>query len=128
MPRYFLILLLLTCACTNKQERDEASEVSMQDVKALITTIKDESNAKLKEIGAKDEIDKLHQFEYKVVSIDANASPEVLTDTLAKAGAEFWDCFDVERQIKKDGSESFLIFCKRAPETLLKYVPRIFGK
>ena len=67
------------------------------------------------------EVEKLFEFEYKVVELDGTANADRIQDRLALLGKDRWDCFHVERT-----DEKLLIMCKRRPKTNLQYLEHIF--
>ena len=68
-----------------------------------------------------DELAKLAVFEYKVIDIKKDTSTQDMQEVLAALGQERWECFDTQ-----DYRESLRFFCKRRPQTYLRYVPRMF--
>ena len=71
--------------------------------------------------AAKEEVSKLFTFEYKVAEIDNSASSAQVEALLSGLGRERWECFD---SAPLGGKLRF--FCKRKPDTVLKYIPRAF--
>jgi hypothetical protein len=74
-----------------------------------------------------DELKKLHQFEYQVIHMPASTSAVAIEGTLNKLGEERWNCFHVEKlvtAVEERREMKYVIFCKRPPETPLRFVPR----
>ena len=70
---------------------------------------------------AKEELRKLHNFEYKVERVAVTAEPGEMQIVLQELGKDRWECFHVERR-----NDDLLLFCKRRPESYLRYIPRVF--
>lgn len=58
-------------------------------------------------------------FEYKVVEFDNSATAAKIQDELSKLGVDRWECFNI-----LDRGASFLIPCRRRPQSLLRYALR----
>jgi hypothetical protein len=75
-----------------------------------------------------DEIKKLHQLEYNVFTLALEDSAARYEGVLDELGKNRWDCFHVEKvfSTNKNGERvgKLLFFCKRAPDTLLRFVPK----
>lgn len=73
-----------------------------------------------------EEVKKLHQFEYQVLTLPAASSSEAIEGALDELGKNRWDCFHVEKQVRvteTGGKERTLVFfCKRSRETPLRYL------
>lgn len=118
IPFLTIIFLLGLNACDRQSTRSKELEEQFDRLsKTVGDTLKQSSTDSLTELK------KLRQLEYKVVRFKTNTSDSSLQDALSKLGAERWDCFHVEKSTTEDGDE-YRIFCKRAPETPLMYVPR----
>ena len=87
--------------------KDRVTEISpsKEEIKSLTT----------------DELNKLSAFEYHVAEIKRDLSIEELEKELSALGLERWECFEIE-QLEK----SYRIFCRRRPQTYLRYIPRMF--
>lgn len=72
------------------------------------------------------ELKKLQQFEYKIISVPADTTPTALESSLNELGRERWECFHVEKRLNPaDPAKSEIaLFCKRRPETPLRFIPR----
>ena len=70
---------------------------------------------------AQEELNKLYSFEYKVVEFPLTAESLSIEAYLSTLGKDRWECFDTTKTDLK-----LIIFCKRRPETYLKYIPRAF--
>lgn len=68
-----------------------------------------------------DEVNKLFAFEYRVQELPVTSTASEIEQAIAALGNERWECFDVESR-----KETLLIFCKRRPQTYLRYIPRVF--
>lgn len=68
-----------------------------------------------------DEVNKLFAFEYRVQELPVTSTASEIERAIAALGDERWECFDVESR-----KETLLIFCKRRPQTYLRYIPRVF--
>ncbi|HQH27138.1 MAG TPA: hypothetical protein PLP17_07055, partial [Oligoflexia bacterium] len=55
-----------------------------------------------------------------------DGTPEKIEGTLNEFGKNRWDCFDVEKAAPtaEEPAGSLVVFCKRMPETPLRYVPQ----
>ena len=116
----FLIFLssgLLACEARTKDE-------VKRQINDAIKGIKSQGGISISEV------DKLYQLEYTVVSFPLTSSAQRLEGALDDLGKKRWDCFHVERSLKENAqgqkSAALLVFCKRLPETFLRYVPKQF--
>lgn len=67
---------------------------------------------------SKEELMKLRQVDYKVVSLDKAQSDEQLAATLSQLGKDRWNCFEVVYI-----NDELKVFCSRPTETPLRYIP-----
>jgi len=67
---------------------------------------------------SKDELRKLRQLEYKVVTLSNLESDDKLELYLSELGKERWNCFEVI-----PAATNLRIFCSRPVETPLRYIP-----
>ncbi len=124
MVRYNLILVILSVgliACGDGKEAARKIDALQRNVEDLIS-----SNDTLKNLSTEDastELKKLRQFEYRIFSLPAGVNDDQIEAALNLHGKNFWECFDVERVSKEEGVE-LRFFCKRKPETLLRYLPQ----
>lgn len=111
-------------------EKKDQKELQDQIVKT-VTDLKSQAPDPIKEV------EKLHQLEYEVVSFPLNTPPAALDAALDEMGKNRWDCFHIERgaQLREEEGQDdkrevyLMVFCKRLPDTLLRYVPRnIIGR
>jgi hypothetical protein len=70
----------------------------------------------------KEEMGKLHQWEYHVEEISVSAPANEVEARLRALGEERWDCFDLQSR-----GESFMVTCKRRPATALSYLKCLSG-
>ncbi len=68
-----------------------------------------------------DELKKLEEIEYRIISINSDTAPEEVITRLNEAGKEHWDCFHVQ---PKEENEVLDFFCKRRTHSALRYIPR----
>ena len=116
-----MILLIISIGC-NDGSLSKATEELKQAVEQTKETIKRHSplNDDNKEMAAK-ELEKLFLFEYKVIELGQKESSERIEAELGALGKDRWDCFHVE-----PSGSTLRVFCKRAPKTYLRYIPRMF--
>jgi len=112
--------LLGACGGDRSSSKDTLKQVSSQ-VDELTRSIGDFVTRS----EVPEEFKKLQQFEYKIVSLPAAISGIDLETELNKLGKERWDCFHFEKRLSGEISE-LEAFCKRRPDTPLKYVPKTF--
>lgn len=105
-------VLVFLMSCDSAQKAWEGT----QDKLDQISPLKDETQ-KL----AKEELNKLFSLEYKVVEVSSKLTADNLQIMLSELGQQRWDCFNVIHR-----EEGIWIFCKRKPETYLRYIPRVF--
>ena len=113
----FIALLLTSCEKEIKTVTKSTDQISK--------TLQEYVNDPNKSV---EELEKLHQVEYEVFSLPPDSSNTKYKNTLNEMGKKRWDCFHVEniRSINEEGKvqANLMFFCKRTPETLLRYVPR----
>lgn len=121
-PSCFL-LCIVCCTLCLACEPQTKDQVKKQFNKA-IEEIKTQSEPSLREV------EKLHQLDYTVVSFPLDSSAQSIEQSLDELGRNRWDCFHVERTVKVTREEKretqLLVFCKRLPETYLRYIPKNF--
>ena len=122
-----MCLLILSVIGCDSSETD-----TTEQIKKASQFIRDTADIALEEISnfssddASRELKKLRQFEYRVFTLAADSTPEQFESKLNSEGLLYWDCFDVERRISpSDGTQQLQFFCKRRPDTPLKYVPHL---
>lgn len=109
-----LCSLVAIGGCKQVQESD--------DVRALTKQLKDTLGEYTPSTeDTTKEVEKLFTYEYQVLSFERDTKPTAIQESMAGAGAERWDCFHVEER-----DEDLLVFCKRQPKTMLRYIPRVF--
>ena len=115
---FFVATLVSLPAC---RPSDENSVIN--DFKSTIADLSSKLDQRRQEVqnSSAAELHKLHSLEYKLVEIDAAASSSDIEQRLVELGSERWDCFHVQPLDK-----TLRVFCKRSPETFLKYIPRVF--
>jgi len=118
-----LILSFLLAGCKSPDDRSALRGLEKEFKEAMSDLMR-----KLNEYGpaaknaqktTSEELKKLFVFEYKVFELNNNPSTSEVEKKLTDLGRERWDCFHVERSNKV-----FRIFCKRHPETYLRYIVR----
>ena len=119
----FIVFLITLSTCLLACEARTKNEVKKQ-INDAIKGIKSQGGISISEV------DKLYQLEYTVVSFPLTSSAQRLEGALDELGKKRWDCFHVERSLKENAqgekSAALLVFCKRLPETFLRYVPKQF--
>ena len=110
------LLTLTLCAfsltaCDKDRNSSPLDEISKQMGSAYDSARKEVTSR------TEEEIEKLFNFEYKVVEIDRGNSAEQLQDELNKLGQDRWDCFHAETADK-----TLKMFCKRRPKSYLRYL------
>lgn len=115
-----LAALLLLGACEKQDQR------ALEDTWNKVSGASDAALSELKKLSPDEagrEFRKLRQFEYRVFTMSADSSADALAARLNAEGQDFWECFHIERQ-RKEEQENFLVFCRRRPDTPLKFVPQ----
>ena len=112
------LLIMNACGSKDSKTGDTVKELNAE-LDRLTKTVTDF----VQTAQVPEELKKLQQFEYKVIEIPrATPSPDV-ENRLNELGKERWDC-------TLGGSsatiESLTFYCKRRPDTPLKYVPKTF--
>jgi hypothetical protein len=128
---FFLLLLpmiVMTASCN--AQPDSSNNSAADDLKKKIVE-GFERLVKNQDVPLK-EIEKLQQREYTVIRLPFDTPMEKIEGTLNEFGKNRWDCFHIEKVPPSNREEkvgSFLFFCKRMPETPLRYVPQsILGR
>lgn len=115
---FTIVLSLAGCQDLKDNTPGELSKLKDQ-VTELGSSVKDYVHSS----NAPDEIKKLYQYEYKVLQYPIKNLP-LIEEHLSELGKDRWDCFDTEKLITEGKEPTLLVFCKRKPETPLKYIPK----
>lgn len=120
-------------ASTSTEEAKTSDRLSLSRLNELARELKqvvDDTTTHVSDISpsaedvknlTNDEINKLFAFEYRVESLKKDLPADQLEAALSKLGQERWECFDVEAH-----ADVYQIFCRRRPQTYLRYIPRFF--
>jgi hypothetical protein len=71
----------------------------------------------------KEEVKKLHQWEYLVEAVNLSSGTDALQTRLTSLGQERWECFS----IAPDGNDQVRLTCKRRPYSSLAYLKCLSG-
>jgi len=107
-----LILSISLAACESKQVKESLDSIGDQ-LKRL------EPAKESVETATKAEVEKLWIHEYKVEEIPVTMDSTQIEEQLMTLGKDRWDCFHLEKK-----EEVLQIFCKRRPQSYLRYIPR----
>jgi hypothetical protein len=124
LPALMLLVTALS-ACNSDVDTQRLEQLS-KDLKDTLSSTKDKvvelspSTGDIKNLTT-DEFKKLATFEYKVTEVPRVASALELEAQLALLGADRWECFQID-----PAETHYRIFCRRRPETYLRYLPRMF--
>ncbi|MCC6954952.1 MAG: hypothetical protein IT290_12615 [Deltaproteobacteria bacterium] len=141
LPLLFLLPLLFAgCDSRTSQQRAAAPAQTLPPVSsssplaepgtsdfipASLRNIFDSSGKVIGEAGSvsQEELKKLGQFEYRVVTLADGLSEEVLERDLNTLGKEGWECFSTQ-EVERNGGPALRFFCKKRPFTPLRFVPQ----
>lgn len=126
MEKFFLLFILaaLSFAGCSDPEKQRQLEETLQGIQRTLSEGMDHvtkaapSREDVESIAG-DELAKLSSIEYHVIDLDRDMSASQMDAVLVKLGAERWECFSIT-QI----DDKIRIFCKRRPESYLRYVQR----
>jgi len=114
-----LFILLFNSHCL---AQEWSAEVIQEQIKKGVKQYLGESSRPVEEVK------KLSKWEYEVFSIAIEDSPKKMEAALDEIGEERWECFHTEKIFTTSASGKrvgkLFFFCKRKPETLLKYIPK----
>ena len=120
---FALFFSLLSCDGSRPDPRMEDLKKdinkSLQDVRRFFSDHTPSTNEVTQKTST--ELNKLFAFEYRVIEIPADMPPIEVEKRLNGAGQERWECFN---SCKSEGHVRF--YCKRRPESYLRYIPRFF--
>jgi hypothetical protein len=126
----YLLSILLAGICGCQQSSEIAAKSAEAPAESAGTSWQDTFNSATEELdnrrkavqdAAANELDKLVTYEYHIAELDREATTESIEARLGELGKERWDCFHIDPGVK-----TLRIFCKRAPKTVLKFIPRVF--
>ncbi|GEM_PF-2898923 len=125
----YILFVLLISSCdklkvseTSSKEVEKKVSEAISKAKGLFSEFDLESAKDIPlQKMAQDEVDKLFSVEYKVIEIDDVGDMAHINAVLNKAGKDRWDCFSSEHVQKK-----YRFFCKRRPQSYLRYFTRGF--
>jgi hypothetical protein len=112
-----LALMFSGCQCQSNAGFEEWRQVIGD------ATTSFDSKRKEAQEAAVGELEKLVTFEYKVLELEKTRSSAELEESLAELGKDRWDCFHIDSVTLE---KSLRVYCKRAPKTMLKFIPRVF--
>lgn len=118
-----VIITIICCACDSGSGAKKELDKLQGDLNALLSQAKQQLEPHKEQVESytKGELDKLFQLEYEVREIPLESEISELRTVLTELGAQRWDCFHVERDVR-----NLRIFCKRKPKSYLQYIPRAF--
>lgn len=70
----------------------------------------------------KEEVEKLFQWEYRVVDVEASLTADELERRLTELGSEGWECFNIV-----SSGQNSRVTCKRRPRSAINYLKLIPG-
>ena len=123
--------LVLACAaaCSSPPAEKEPERGTIDDLKRsfeeTLGDLKKRLNDNVSPLAddlqqkAMQEYEKLSIIEYKVLEADRGMTAAQLQDKLGELGRERWECFAVE-----PGEKQLRFFCKRRPQSYLRYMGR----
>ena len=119
--RLFLAVLSLLVGCKRGDEdlsrlKDDLDKLVQRTEKSIGSLT---SNPALVTDAASSEVEKLFIFEYKVLPLSGDKSSKQAELALNQLGKDRWDCFQIVEM--EEGPSAF---CRRAPKTYLRYIPR----
>ncbi len=124
---FVTLTLAAITGCDSKSKTAEIQNQIASLTKSVSELVGDSTTTK----DAMEEFRKLQQFEYKLQSFPADTLPIELEAALNRLGKERWECFHVDKRValaeSKDGQpprQEIVLFCKRRPETPLRFIPR----
>ncbi len=118
-----ILLLVLFCSILSCKEIRDNTPQEISKLKDQVTELTDSMKEYFDSPSAPSEIKKLYQYEYKVLQYPIKNLP-LIEQHLAELGKERWDCFDTEKLLIEEKEPLLIVFCKRKPETPLKYIPK----
>lgn len=121
-PVFVITLTLSGCERSVDESQFDKITRSVQDSISSATKKISELTPSSNELSSltTEEIEKLFNFEYKVIELESTLPNSEIEGKLSQLGIDRWECFHVE----KNGA--FLrIFCKRRPKTFLRYIQHI---
>lgn len=123
---YLSLLLFGLFACDSSSGQNTPSKGSADFIQEQVT--KAVQDYIMQPGRSVDEVKKLHQLEYNVFTLALEDSAARYEGVLDELGKNRWDCFHVEKVFtnneKGDRVGKLLFFCKRSPDTLLRFVPK----
>lgn len=70
-----------------------------------------------------EEIKKLHQIEYKIVTMSLSQPISEIESALNTLGKDRWNCFKFEPHTANTATQELLVFCSRPVYTPIRYLP-----
>lgn len=127
---FFILLFLSVIGCEKIEKHKDEIKLSerLEKIETQARNFIEEQRPPVDK--SIEEVNKLHQWEYRAVEISDSSSAEEIEGALQALGKERFECFSIV-QVQGVGGRAgkLLATCKRAPETLLRYVPRsIIGR
>lgn len=119
-----ILVLVLLCSVVSCKELRDNTPQEISKLKDQVSELTDSLSGYIVDSpSASTEIKKLYQYEYKILQYPIK-NLQLLEGHLSELGKERWDCFDTEKLISEGNEPLLIIFCKRKPETPLKYIPK----
>jgi len=118
MPGVIFCGIFSLAACQQEQSnptKNSPATTEHSTFSKIMNTVTDTSDVTMQEL------EKLRQYEYKVLSVESDNSEELIQNQLNDLGKENWDCHSV---IYRPDDDKIQIFCRRRITTPLRYLPQ----
>jgi len=106
-----------------KEGVDDASKAAAEQYDEVVKILKDKGFID-KTTDSVEEFKKLHQMEYQILEFDSQTSKSLIEIELNSMGKNRWDCYQMHPVTTREGERKLRFYCKRRPDTPLRYVPR----
>ena len=120
----FSLVIFSLSSCDSMPSMSDLSMPDLSVGEKALQTIKEEASALLSSPEQTlEEVKKLHQIEYKVVSIPLDQNASEIEQTLNLLGKDRWDCSQFKPlAISNDTEQKIMALCKRPVYTPIRYL------
>ncbi len=123
MVKHFLYYFVILTFLNSCKDHEDITKETVDQLNNASSSIKEIIN----KAEAPEELKKLNRFEYKILSFSDKISYPAMEERLNDLGKSGWDCTpSVTNLINAAEKQQTQFFCKKRPESFLKYFKQLY--